>query len=199
MKPRIFLVGPPSSGKGYCVSSLVKDHALEHIRETWLLKTANARGMKCVEGKEGALDDATTAAILTELVAASRGCIMDGIPKNGAQAEAMKGVAADKLVVIDVPQAELEEFHANRLVDPETMQTYDKVKNPPPEDVVARCTTQAMDAEDKVKERLDPYYAELEAIKTTFGDKVLLIKGTTTTGGEAEAALYKELCTQLGL
>lgn len=91
------------------------------------------------------------------------------------------------------------EFHANRLVDPETMQTYDKVKNPPPEDVVARCTTQAMDAEDKVKERLDPYYAELEAIKTTFGDKVLLIKGTTTTGGEAEAALYKELCTQLGL
>lgn len=182
------------------MSSLVKDHALTHIRETWLLKTAQTKSLKSAEGVE-ALDDASSAAILKEVVAdmGNAGCVIDGLPKNEAQAGLMADVGVDKLVVIDVSQEDLLAYHANRVFDPETMQAYDKVNNPPPEDIAARCTQQAMDAEDKVKERLAPYYELLPKITAAFGDKVLTVKGTTTSGGEAEAAVYSDLCAQLQL
>lgn len=139
---------------------------------------------------------------LQELIAscAAEGCLVDGMPKDIGQAEAMMkiGHGADKLMVVDITREEILEFHASRVFDPETKITYHLKTNPPPAEVAERCTQTAMDQEDAVKGRIDPYYESLPKLLELFGDKVIKIKGTTLSGGPEEAAMFEEAKTALG-
>lgn len=198
---KCFVIGPPSSGKGYLVSKLVKDKGLTHLRETWLADAATKKALPSAakaEGMEKPLPDELLMEMLLELMGDSAaGFVVDSIPKTEAQAQAVKG-AGVKLVVVDISEAEVLEFHANRVVDSETGTSYDLKTSPPPEgDVAARCVKQGMDEEEQVKQRLAPYYAELPKIEAAFGDQIIKIKGTTEKG-DAEAAMFTQLCSELG-
>jgi len=201
---KICIVGPPSSGKGALIEKLVKDKGMVHLRETWLVKNAKAKGVPSVakaEGVEGPLPDDLMLDILSELMAAESSCVCDGLPKNDVQAEAMaaKGLTAHKLVIVDVSEADLLEFYANRVVDPETMTQYNKATNPPPADVEARCVQQSMDNPEAVQTRIAPYFSTIGKIEAAFGANVIKVKGSTQSGSDTEKAMFDDLCKQLGI
>lgn len=186
------------------MSRLVTDHKLEWLKPSLLGKLAKTRGLPCAAkvDDEGRVPDDALVEVLKEIVedCKATGCVVDGLPSTGAQAEAMaaSGMAVDKLVVCDVTEEELLAFHASRFKDPETGNLYDS-SNPAPDDAKDRLVQLENDQEDKVKERIAPYFAELPKIRPAFGaKKVINIKGTTSKG-EAEDAMYTEVCAIIGL
>jgi adenylate kinase family enzyme len=133
-----------------------------------------------------------------------QGFVIDGLPKNAKQAQLLKDANIDKAIVADLSEADLVEYFGNRVQDPQDPgKFYDLKKDPPPEGEVAeRCTKRDDDAEDKVKERLQPYFAEVAGILAAFGDKVVKVAGTTKTGKDAEAAnteMFDAVKTGVGL
>ena len=142
---------------------------------------------------EGPLSDEITMKLLTEVCEANKekGFVVDGLPKSAAQAALLQDSCLEKLVVADVSEADLLEFHANRVMDPTDAKFYDKKNNPPPEGEVAdRCIQRDDDKEEAVKERIAPWFKEIAGIKSAFGDKVFSVPGTTKSGGDEEAAMF---------
>merc|ERR1712100_974065 len=100
----------------------------------------------------------------------------------------MKDLPVDKLVMTEVTEAELLEFHGNRVMDPVESKMYDLKKSPPPAGEIAdRGVKRDQDQEDKVKETLAPYFSQIDGIVAAWdAAKIMKVKGTTNSGGEEE-------------
>lgn len=200
-KPALIIMGPPSSGKGSLIAKVVTNFKLHHIKESWLIKQATELNIAGADATDMKADDQMCKLLvaLMEHHAGAAGYVLDGLPKTAAQAELLKGCAV-KVIQVDVSEADILDMHANRVVDPEGGKMYCKKTNPPPEGEIAdRCVPRDADAEDKVKELIAPYFAELAGIAAAFGDKVLKVPGTTKSGGEEETAMYDAVCKECGL
>ena len=95
---RIVLLGPPGSGKGTQAALLVKQLRVPHISTGALLRDAAKRGTelglkaKALSDKGELVPDSDIAGILEERLShedASNGFILDGYPRNLAQAESL--------------------------------------------------------------------------------------------------------------
>merc|ERR1719240_1631831 len=109
-----------------------------------------------------------------------QGYVVDGLPKNYDQAMLLKNCNADKLVVIDVAEADIVAFHANRMMDTTTMQFYDMTSPEYTAEVAARCKKMESDTDAKVKAEIGPYFESLPDIISAFGDDMVVkVKGGT--------------------
>ena len=95
---RIVLLGPPGSGKGTQAALLVKHLSVPHISTGALLRDAAQRGTelglkaKALSDKGELVPDNDIAGILEERLShkdVSNGFILDGYPRNLAQAESL--------------------------------------------------------------------------------------------------------------
>jgi adenylate kinase len=95
---RIVLLGAPGSGKGTQSQLLVKTHGIPQISTGDLLREAVAQGTPLGLRAKAAMDcgklvdDATVLGMIRERIGrpdAARGFILDGFPRNIAQAEAL--------------------------------------------------------------------------------------------------------------
>src|SRR5271165_4742742 len=101
---RIVLLGAPGSGKGTQSQLLVKAYGVPQISTGDLLRDAVAKGTPLGLRAKAALDagtlvdDATVLGMLRERLAqpdAAKGFILDGYPRNLAQAAALESLLAE--------------------------------------------------------------------------------------------------------
>jgi adenylate kinase len=100
---RIVLLGAPGSGKGTQAQLLVKAHGIPQISTGDLLREAVAKGTELGLRAKAAMDsgklvdDATVLGMIRERIAqpdAIHGFILDGFPRNIAQAQALEEMLA---------------------------------------------------------------------------------------------------------
>ena len=101
---RIVLLGAPGSGKGTQSQLLVKAYGVPQISTGDLLREARAKGTELGRRAKAAMDagklvdDATVLGMIRERLSrpdAVNGFILDGFPRNLAQAEALEKMLAD--------------------------------------------------------------------------------------------------------
>jgi len=101
---RIVFLGAPGSGKGTQAQRLMADHGLAQISTGDLLREAVASGSELGQRAKAAMDagDLVTDDIVLGIIRdrvvqddCANGFILDGFPRNLAQAEALEGVLAD--------------------------------------------------------------------------------------------------------
>jgi adenylate kinase len=106
--------------------------------------------------------------------------MLDGFPRTRPQAEALDAeltkahVDLDAVVLIEVPDALLEERAVGRRTDPETNTIYHLKYNPPPAAIVSRLVHRQDDTVEAVKTRIAKYHAETAPIIPFYLEKGIL-------------------------
>jgi adenylate kinase len=126
---RIVLLGAPGSGKGTQAQRLVARLGIPQVSTGDLLRSAVARGTelgrraKSAMDSGGLVDDATVVGIIRERLGqpdAARGYVLDGFPRNRAQAQALAtmlgaiGQPRDAVLLFEVDYAEIARRIAGR-------------------------------------------------------------------------------------
>jgi len=97
--------------------------------------------------------------------AAAGGAILDGFPRNVAQAEALGeileegGRALDAVLALEVAGEAIVQRMAGRRTDPVTGEVYHVDHNPPPAAVAERVVQRPDDREETIRHRLEVYEA----------------------------------------
>lgn len=213
---RIVLLGAPGSGKGTQAKKLVADYGFPQVSTGDLLRDAVARGTEHGLRAKAAMDagklvsDDIVLGILKDRIAqpdAERGFILDGFPRNLAQAEALEGVLAelgkplDAAVLMDLDFAILMKRLTGRRSCTGCGRVYNIHFLPPPAD--GRCGScggelvqRADDKEETIARRLEVYRAETEPLVSHYRHAGKL--RTVDAEGELDE-VYARLVAALGL
>ena len=175
----MILVGPPGAGKGTQAARLVEKFHIPHISSGDMLRAAVKEGTPlgleadvCMKAGKLVPDEVVIGMILERIAKpdCAGGFMLDGFPRTRPQAEALDaamktaGVALDAVVLIEVPDALLEERACGRRTDPQTNTIYHLKYNPPPADIVARLVHRKDDTVEAVSTRIQKYHSETAPI-----------------------------------
>src|ERR1700729_2307012 len=146
---RIVLLGAPGSGKGTQSALLVKAYGVPQISTGDLLREARAKGTELGLGAKAAMDagklvdDATVLGMIRERLSkpdAVNGFILDGFPRNIAQAEALEkmlkelGTPLDSVVLMNLDLGILFKRLTGRRICQECGKVFNVFTSPPPSD-----------------------------------------------------------------
>lgn len=183
---RMILVGPPGAGKGTQAARLVETYRIPHISSGDMLRAAVKDGTALgIEAdrfmKQGKLvPDEVVIGMILERIArpdCAAGFMLDGFPRTRPQAEALDaamraaGVELDAVLVIEVPDALLEERAVGRRTDPETGAIYHLKYNPPPREIAARLIHRKDDTVEAVTTRIQKYHSETAPVIPFYMEK----------------------------
>jgi adenylate kinase len=186
---RMILVGPPGAGKGTQAARLIASFGIPHISSGDMLRAAVKEGTALgVEAdrymKAGKLvPDEVVIGMILERIAkpdSAAGFMLDGFPRTRPQAEALDaamraaGVELDAVVLIEVPDALLEERAVGRRSDPETGAIYHLKYNPPPPEIAGRLIHRKDDTIEAVSTRIQKYHSETAPIIPFYMAKGIL-------------------------
>ncbi len=203
---RIILLGPPGAGKGTQARILMEKYGVVQIAAGDLFRENIKAGTplgKQVEAiiKEGRLvsDDITIRMIADRLDKpdCKNGFILDGFPRNVAQAEALekmlheKGIALDGVVQMAVNDEQLIDRISGRFTCSGCGEGYhDKFKKPAHADSCDKCgakgkfTRRADDNAATVRTRLETYHSQTAPILPFYSARKML----KTVNGMADLA-----------
>lgn len=185
----IIICGAPASGKGTQCEYIKNEFGLIHLSTGDMLRAAvkigSPLGMQAKEQMEsGQLvsDDLITGVVVERLAekdCQACGCLLDGFPRTGVQADAFADIKVHAFILLDVPQDILVERVVGRRSDPETGKIY-HMKFSPPEDeaVLARLVQRADDTEEKAVIRFQEFANNVAAVEDKFKDVMVTIDGT---------------------
>jgi adenylate kinase len=215
---RILLLGPPGAGKGTQASILKDRCGIPHIatgdlfRDNIKNKTALGQQVESIL-KEGKLvPDEITIKMISERLDqpdCKNGWILDGFPRNVAQAEALekmlkeKGQKLDAVVQMKVDDDKLVERISGRFTCSKCQEGYhDKFKKPHNPDSCDKCgakdsfTRRPDDNAETVRTRLNVYHAQTKPI-LPFYEKLKLLK--TVDGMASMQEVTAQIMSVLGL
>lgn len=177
---RVILLGPPGAGKGTQAAFITERYGIPQISTGDMLRAAvkaqtpiGLAAKKLMDAGQLVPDDIILSLVLERLKAPDcvNGYLFDGFPRTIPQAEALKarGVAVDRVVEIDVPDAEIVQRLSGRRVHPASGRTYHIKFNPPKvpdrDDVTGEPLMQRDDdREEVVRKRLEVYHAQTSAL-----------------------------------
>lgn len=142
----VVLLGAPGAGKGTQADILAERLGIPHVATGDLFRTAvrdkspiGLEARRYMERGQLVPDDITIQMLLDRLTApdAAEGVILDGFPRNRAQAEALatalaeRGSTVDRTISIDVPTDELVRRLSGRWVCRDSGHVYNEHTNPP--------------------------------------------------------------------
>lgn len=139
----LILLGAPGCGKGTVCPKLVSDFHMVHLSTGDMLREAVAAGNQKIKEimASGALvsDDIVIGLIMDKLKnrGDAKGFILDGFPRNVAQAKALDAMLAangervTRVIELDVPDAVLEERICGRWIHQASGRSYHVKFNPP--------------------------------------------------------------------
>lgn len=139
----LILLGAPGCGKGTVCPKLVSDFHMVHLSTGDMLREAVAAGNQKIKEimASGALvsDDIVIGLIMDKLKnrGDAKGFILDGFPRNVAQAKALDSMLAangervTRVIELDVPDAVLEERICGRWIHQASGRSYHVKFNPP--------------------------------------------------------------------
>jgi adenylate kinase len=177
---RLILLGPPGCGKGTQADLLCSRNGMVHISTGDLLRAArHARTPLGLQAEtfmnQGRLvPDELVNDLVAELFRGPNRpdhFLMDGYPRTIAQAEIFERLLAEvrlpltDVVLIDVPDSEIESRIVHRLTCPKCKATYHLLNKPPKvENVCDRCGTRLEQRKDDnavtVRQRLEEYHQQ---------------------------------------
>lgn len=186
---KIFL-GPPSSGKGTYSSRIAPILAIPHISTGDLfrenLKNETEVGLKAkaiMDAGQLVSDDITIEMVKERLSRedCKEGFILDGFPRNLAQAEALAGITdLDAVINISVPMNVLMDRMTGRITCADCGRIYNIPNFPPKKEGV--CDTcegnvvrRADDTDEVIKTRLDLYDKETQPLIDFYREKGILV------------------------
>lgn len=185
----IILLGPPGAGKGTHAEPLSEHLSLPHIstgdlfRENIRNNTALGQKVKSFMDQGKLVPDELVLDMLFDRLKAPdcvRGCILDGFPRTVPQAMALDAKLEKNARIIalnfNVPDSELIERIAGRLVCKECKKTYHKTFAPPKQaNVCDACggalITRDDDREAIVRKRLEVYHNESQPLINYYAKK----------------------------
>jgi adenylate kinase len=200
----LMIAGPPGSGKGTLCETIVRDQGLVHISGGDLLRAEITRGSDLGNQAKGFMsrgelvpDDLIIAMILDRLRqddVRQRGALLDGFPRTGRQAEALKasGTTFDAMILLKVDDEALMERSAGRRLDPETGAIYHMKFKPPPKDIINRLVIRPDDQPDKQRARIAIYKKSKDAIVQVYKNIVVEVNADQPIG-----AVYREYRSKL--
>lgn len=187
----VILLGAPGSGKGTVAGRLAAEHSnLRHVSSGDLLRGAVAKGTAAGLEAKGYMEagklvpDALIATMIKDVVAETAGdvtMLLDGFPRNVAQAEILAGMGAPVTgaVLLDVADDVIFDRIAGRRACPKCKAGY-HVKNLPPkvEGICDHCGAKLEirkdDDPETVKDRLVVYHQQTEPLISYYRDRNLL-------------------------
>ncbi|MFF4158228.1 adenylate kinase [Streptomyces sp. NPDC001678] len=182
---RIVLVGPPGAGKGTQAAYLAKNLAIPHISTGDLFRANISQGtplgQKAQEYMRAGqlVPDEVTIGMAKDRMQqedAAEGFLLDGFPRNLAQAEALDtvlkadGLKLDAVLDLEVPEDEVvKRIAGRRMCRKDSSHIFHVIYNPPAaEGVCDACGGELYqredDSEDTVRKRLEVYHSETEPI-----------------------------------
>lgn len=188
----IILLGPPGAGKGTQAKLLEERHGLKQLSTGEMLRAAVAAGTETgrkakavMDRGELVSDDIVVGIIADRLDAADvkKGFILDGFPRNTAQAEALdrmlvgKGLKLDAVVEMKVDDDALVERITGRYTCARCGKGYhDTFETPKRAGVCDVCgstefTRRADDNEKTVRDRLDIYNKQTAPLIAHYGSR----------------------------
>lgn len=189
----VILLGAPGSGKGTIASRLAEQNDnLKHVSSGDLLRGAVAKGTEAGKAAKEAMDagqlvaDELIATMIKDVIAETQGdvtMLLDGFPRNVKQAEILEemGVPLRSVVLVDVPDAAIEDRIAGRRTCPNCKAGYHVHALPPKvEGICDKCGAKLVirkdDNPETVKDRLKVYHAQTEPLIEFYTKKGLLRK-----------------------
>ncbi len=188
----LILLGPPGAGKGTQAKLLEEKRGLKQLSTGDMLRAAVAAGTeygkraKAVMDRGDLVSDDIVIAIIAEHLAApdvKKGFILDGFPRNTAQAEALdsmlksKGLKLDRVIEMKVDDAALVERISGRYTCAKCGKGYhDKFAKPKQPGVCDVCGStefirRADDNEKTVRERLGIYNKLTAPLVAYYGSR----------------------------
>jgi adenylate kinase len=184
------LVGCPGAGKGTQAKKLSKHYGIAHISTGDLLRDQIARGTELgnkvskIMEEGGLVSDDIVSAMLSERIKeddCKNGYILDGYPRNLAQAEGLEAITGplDKVVCIEVEDSIIVDRMTGRRSCPECKAMYHVKYNPPKKDGVCDACGTALiqrkdDNEETVVNRLKVYHDTTAPLIEYYGNKGIL-------------------------
>jgi adenylate kinase len=174
---RIVLLGAPGSGKGTQSQLLVKAHGVPQISTGDLLREAVAKGTdlglraKAAMDAGKLVDDATVLGMIRERIGqpdATDGFILDGFPRNLAQAEALEklldelGTPLDSVVLMNLDMGVLFKRLTGRRICQDCGRVFNVYTSPP--DGAHRVIQRPDDKEEVIGKRLEVYEAQTKPL-----------------------------------
>lgn len=207
---KLVLLGAPGAGKGTQAEILSKKLGIPTISTGNILRAAVKNGtpvgLKAKEymDKGGLVPDEVIIGIVRERLAepdCTNGCILDGMPRTIAQAEALEagGIVIDTALSIEISDAEIEARMTGRRTCLSCGATYHIKANPPKaEGVCDHCagalTIRKDDQPETVRSRLQVYHAETEPLKDFYETRGKLVKvDNRPTIADTTAAIFTAL------
>jgi adenylate kinase len=171
MGRRILFLGPPGAGKGTQAARLAAALGIPHVSTGAMLREAAAEGTELGKKAESIMaagdlvpDDLVVALVEERLSREDAACgyLLDGFPRNLAQAEALRDALGDDAIEV----AMLLEVEEDEIVDRLTKRAADEGR--------------ADDNEDTIRRRFEVYREETEPLIGVYGDKVVSVSGEGT-------------------
>ena len=207
---KIVLLGGPGAGKGTQAQRLVAEYGVAHISTGDLLRAAIKNGTELGKQAKSYMDkgqlvpDVLVVNLVKERLAdddAQKGFILDGFPRNTAQAVVLDselkdmGLALDAAVLIDVDP----DVIVKRLSSRRTCKNCGYTA-PAGVDVCPRCGGEMYQRDDDkpetIQRRLDVYQTQTAPLIEYYKGHGLL---KTVNGEQAVDDVYKDMKEQLGL
>jgi adenylate kinase len=195
----VIIMGPQGAGKGTQAALIAPRLRLEHIstgdlfREVMAGDSELGQEIRSYVDRGALVPDALTIRMLMDHVdhvlggeSEMRGMLLDGFPRNQAQAEALdlalreRGDRLVSVVHVDVPRERLMERLTGRLVCPNCGATFHQGFNPPKvEGVCDVCGSSLIqrsdDTPEAVERRLSIYYEQTAPVLDYYRAKGLLL------------------------
>lgn len=143
---RLILLGPPGAGKGTQASRIARRYGIPHVSTGDLLRAAVVQNTPLGREAKGYMDrgdlvpNDLVLGMLRERLArpdAADGFLLDGFPRNPAQAEALDGILTeidrplDAVIALDIPDEEIVARMAGRRSCPTCGRIYHQQTGPP--------------------------------------------------------------------
>ena len=179
----VVLLGGPGSGKGTQAPIIAKHLGVPHVATGDLFRAAVRDGSPVglearhyMERGQLVPDDITIAMLLDRLSAddAADGVLLDGFPRNRAQAEALdvalaeRGAAVASTLDIEVPAEELVRRLSSRWVCSESGHVYNALTNPPRE--AGRCDLDGSELIQREDDQPDTVRARMALTLSSLAD-----------------------------
>jgi adenylate kinase len=190
----LILFGPPGAGKGTQAARLQDDFRLVYVATGDILRAAVKEGTELGRAAKRYMDagelvpDELVVDLIVDRIGAEDcedGFILDGFPRNRAQADAL-GAAFERLgreitavLLIDVPDDDVVRRISGRRVSVKTGRVYHVETDPPKHE--GRCDVDGSrliqrddDRPEVVRKRLEVYHAETEPLISYYDERGLL-------------------------